>query len=146
MKKADRKRLEDRLKDIENDARKADPETVRVFLRRKVGRWLIATLLGDEQGKNIAKADAYLYKKATLDNLDMMHVEECYLAALIVNESRFWAKKGQAIDRNIAKNWLMLGCSHLEDHAPICVIRDGRTYNHLSAIGAAKTFFFEVLE
>ncbi len=146
MKKTDRQRLEERIAEIEEEARKADPETVRTFLKQKVGRWLMATLLGDERKKNVAKADAYLYRKRTLDNLDMMHVEECYLAALIINESRFWTKKVGEIDRNVARNWLMQGCSHLEDHAPICAIRDGRTYNHLSAVGAAKTFFFAVLE
>lgn len=143
MKKSDRKALEQRIADIVADAYRADEETVREFLRRKVGRWLLATLLGEPGKPDMPKASAYLYKKARLDKDDIPKVEECYMAALIINEIRFIGKN---IDRNVAKNWLKMSCSKLEDHVPICVIRDGRSYNHLTAVGAAKTFFFEVLK
>ena len=143
MKKSDQKDLEQRITDIVADAYRADEETVREFLRRKVGRWLVATLLGEPGKPNLAKADAYLYKKARLDNLDMMRVEECYLSARIINELRFIEKD---IDRNVARNWLKMPCLHLEDHAPICAIRDGRSYGHLTAIGAAKTFLLNSVE
>jgi len=135
--------MEKRIEDIEADARRASEETVRNFLRRKVGRWLVATLLGEPGKPNKDKANAYLYKKATLDNLDMMRIEECYLAASIVYEYRFF-KEG--IDPDITKNWLKMSCLYLEDHAPICAIRDGRSYGHLTAVGAAKTFLLKQSE
>jgi len=126
-----------RIEDVEADAVRAGEETIRNFLRRKVGRWLMAKLLGKPDKPDISKADTYLYKGAKLGEWDMLKARECYLAALIVNELRFIE---DGIDRNVARNWLKMPCHHLEDRAPICVIRDGRAYSHLSVIGAAKTF------
>lgn len=134
------KKILQRIEDIEADARRASEETVRGFLRRKVGRWLIATLLGEPGKPNIAKADAYLYKKAKLDNLDMMRLEECYLAASIVYECRFFK---ECTEPDVTKVWLKMPCLYLEEHAPICALRDGRSYGHLTAVGAAKTFLLK---
>lgn len=143
MKKSLRKDLEQRICDIVADAYRADEETVRNFLRRKVGRWLMATLLGEPGKPDIAKADAYLYKKTKLNSLDMARAEECYMTALIVNEVRFY---GKYFDPNIGRIWLKMSCSYLEDNAPICVMRDGKSYSHLTAVGAAKTFLLNSLE
>lgn len=109
----------------------------RRFLKQKVGRQLIAILFGKPDKPNFSRADSYLYKGARLRNGEILKVEVCYLAARIIDELR---KHENGVDEKVARNWLMLPCLHLEDQAPICAIRDGRSYNHLSAIGAAKTF------
>jgi|GEM_PF-5192304 len=132
------KRMTDkRLARIEKEAGSAGPEEIRDFLRIKVGRRLLAILLGGRDLRNLRRADAYLYKKVRLEEPEMRKIDECYLAARIIDGLRDFDK---GFDMNLARNWLMLSCLHLGDNAPICAIRDGRTYNHLSAIGAAKTF------
>lgn len=143
MKKWSRRDLEALVTDIVADAYRADEEAMRNFLRRKVGRWLVAKLLGNQDKPDVAKADSYLYKNGRLCESDMERLRQCYYAALIINEVRFFRKD---YDRNVARNWLKMPCLHLEDVAPVCAIRDGRSYNHLSAVGAAKTFFFDTLK
>lgn len=143
MKKRSREWLEQRLRDIEEDNFRVSEEVVRRFLKRKVGRWVVAKILGGPDKPDMDKARAYLYKNLSLEDPYRMRMEECYRAALIVNEIRFYQ---DGVDRNVARNWLQMSCPYLEDHAPLCAIRDGRTYAHRSAVGAAKTFFLECLK
>lgn len=132
-----KKMTPERLRQIEEEAGRASPDEIRDFLRKKVGRQLIAILLGGTDLRNFRRADTYLYKKVGLEEAEMRKIEECYLAARIIDDIRNFEKD---VDKGVARNWLKLPCFHLADHAPICAIRDGRTYNHLSVIGAAKTF------
>lgn len=127
---------EKQIEAIEREVSRASEDMKRKFLRRRVGRQLIAILLGKPGESNFSRADSYLYKGSRLGKYEILKVEECYLVAMIIDGLR----RNKKNDENVAKNWLMLPCSYLEDHAPICAIRDGRSYNHLSAIGAAKTF------
>ena len=127
-------------KEISELGQRALPETevvIRNFLKRKVGRQLIALLFGKPDKPIFLKADSYLYKGAKLDKWEALKARECYIVARIVDQLRY-SEKG--IDKQVARNWLMSPSYHLEDHAPICALRDGRSYNHLSAVGAAKTF------
>ena len=127
-------------KEIEELGQRALKETeaaVRNFLKRKVGRQLIAIILGKPDKPNFLKADSYLYKGVKLNEWEMLKIHDCYLSARVVDQLRYYEK---GIDKQVARNWLMSPCSHLEDHAPICAIRDGRSYGHLCALGAAKTF------
>lgn len=125
------------IEELGQRALKETEVTVRNFLKRKVGRRLIAILLGKPDKPNFSRADSYLYKGTKLNEWEMLKIRDCYLSARVIDQIRYSAK---GIDKNVARNWLTQPSSHLEDHAPICAIRDGRSYNHLSAIGAAKTF------
>ena len=109
----------------------------RRFLKQKVGRLLIATLLGKPHKPNFSRADSYLYKELRLRNSEILKVEVCYLTARLIDEIRHYEK---GVCPNVARNWLVMPCSHLSDQVPILAIRDGGSYNHFSAIGAAKTF------
>ena len=110
---------------------------MRNFLKRKVRIDLIAILLGKPNKPNFSRASSYLYKGVKLNELEMLKIEECYMCARIIDQLRYYEKR---VDKQVARNWLAHCCSYLEDHAPILVIRDGTGYNHLSALGAAKTF------
>ena len=118
-------------------ALKEKETVVRNFLKRKVGRKLIAILLGKPDKPDYLRADAFLYKRAKLNEREMLKIEECYEAARIIDQLRY---RENGIDKMVARNWLRMRCYHLSEQIPICVIRDGRNYNYLSAIGAAKTF------
>lgn len=122
---------------VDLEAQRASPEVMRKFLKKRVGRKLLSVLLGGSALPNQRRADAYLYQAVALSESEMLKIEECYRAARIIDELR---RRCSDFDDNLARNWLMLPCYHLSDVAPICVIRDGRSINHLSAVGAAKTF------
>lgn len=127
-------------KEIEEIGRKKLKETeadIREFLKRKVGRHLVAILLGKPKKPNFPMADSYLYKGAKLNKWEELKVEECYIAARVVDQLRHLERW---VDKRVARNWLMMPSRILKDHAPICVIRDGMAHGHLSAVGAAKTF------
>ncbi|MDE2001366.1 MAG: hypothetical protein KGI60_02230 [Patescibacteria group bacterium] len=140
MTKKDQELLKHRIAEIENEAKQADDDKMRDFLKKKVGRWLIATLLGVEGKRNVVKADAYLFHGMGLPDGDEVKIRQCYLAALIIDEIRFFAKGGEKLDRMLAKNWLMMTCSDVYDDIPICAIRDGKTHPDRSVLDAAKTF------
>lgn len=125
------------ISELGQRALKENEVTISNFLKRKVGRRLTAILLGKPDKPDFTKADSYLYKGAKLNEWEMLKIKECYMSARIIDQLRY-SEKG--IDKQVARNWLMLPSLHLEDHAPICAIRDGRSYNHLCALGAAKTF------
>ena len=122
---------------IEQEVGRTKKNTRRKFLKQRVGRQLLAILLGKPNKSNFSKAKGYLYKGTRLGSWEILKVEECHLAARIINGLRRFEKD---VDLMVARNWLNQPCHYLENVAPICAIRDGRSYNHLSAIGAAKTF------
>lgn len=127
-------------KEIEEMGQRALKEkevTIRNFLKREVGRRLIAILLGKPDKPNFSRTDSYLYKGVKLSTMERLKIEECYMSARIIDQLRY-SEKG--IDKKVARNWLKLPCYHLANHTPIRVIRDGESYNHLCALGAAKTF------
>jgi len=125
------------IEEFGSRALKEKEAAIRKFLKRKVGRQLIAILLGKSDQPNFSSADSYLYKRGKLDEWGMLKINECYKTARIIDQLRYSEKSA---DPNVVRNWLMMFCSHLEDQIPIYALRDGRSYNHLCALGAAKTF------
>lgn len=132
-----RKMSREQIEEFGQRKLKESEAAVRDFLKRKVGRRLVAIILGKPEEPNFSRADSYLYKGAKLTRWEALKIEECYIAARVVDQLRYLEK---GVDERVARNWLMTSSMHLEDHAPICAIRDGKSYNHLTAVGAAKTF------
>ncbi|OGY64225.1 MAG: hypothetical protein A3I89_02395 [Candidatus Harrisonbacteria bacterium RIFCSPLOWO2_02_FULL_41_11] len=124
----------EQIADIENKARTDSEDVKRKFLKQRVGRFVMATLLGKPDKPNFSKADSYLYKGTKLHSPEAGKVKECYVAARIIDEIR---KQEKNVDSMVSGNWLGMSCLFLEDLVPISVLRDGAC-RHISVLEAAK--------